>query len=115
MSVIVKSVSPDGRFQVRISPWEVRKSLRIETPEVCVVTTGQTLLKFSSNMWSLDRESWQTDERVQLVLRQYPGNHFPKQLFVTVDCLNKTAEMEPRPPVPLDELEPLIERQLTWG
>lgn len=115
MSEVVKSVSPDGRFQVRILAWEVRKSVRIETPEISVVASGKTLLKFSSNMWSLDRELWQTNERVQLVLRQYPGNHFPKQLFATVDCVNKTAELDSRPPVPLDELEALLERQLTWG
>lgn len=115
MSMSVKSDSPDGRFQVRIWSWEVRKSVRIDMPEVCVAKTGETLLRFSSNMWSLDREAWLADDRVQLVLRQYPGNHFPKQLLVTVDCAHKTGELEPRPPVPLAELEALLERQLSWG
>ena len=115
MSMSVRSSSPDGRFQVRVWPWELRQSLRIDMPEVFMVATGETLLKFSSNMWSLDRESWHASDRVQLVLRQYPGNHFPKQLIVMVDCAHRTGELESRGVVPLPELETFLESQLSWG
>ncbi len=84
-------------------------------PEVCIAETGETLLKSSSNMWSLDRESWHANDRVQLVLRQYPGNHFPKQLIVMVDCAHRTGELESKGPVPFSELETFLESQLSWG
>jgi hypothetical protein len=47
-------------------------------------------------------------------MRKYPGNHTPAQLTVVVDCRNKVAALQSLPPVELERLEELLERQLSW-
>jgi hypothetical protein len=102
VSSTVKSNSPDGQFQVRVEAWEARMSLWVESPEICNAGTGETLLQFVSEMWSLDKANWKTNELVELTMRKYPGNHTPAQLTVVVDCRNKVAALQSLPPVELD-------------
>ena len=110
----IKSTFPDGRFQVRVEAWEARNSLWIESPAIYNARSEEVILKFQSEMWSLDRAEWKTGEVVCLTLRKYPGNHTPIQLMAAVDCERETAELGPLPAFSLAELERLLESQLTW-
>ena len=110
----IKSTSPDGRFQVRVEAWEARNSLWIESPAIYDARSEEIILKFQSEMWSLDKAEWKTGEVVDLTLRKYPGNHTPSQLLAAVNCQRQTAELRPLPAVSLAELERLLENQLTW-
>lgn len=110
----VRSLSPTGRFEVRVNVWEARNSLWVESPEIFDLTENKSLLQFASNLWSLDSSDWKTSSVVCLVLRKFPGNHVPVQLEVTVDLQSKTASVQSSPPLPLGALEQAMERQLKW-
>ena len=69
--------SPDGRFLISISAWEARMSLWIESPTLSERDSGEQLLAFTDQNWSLDSADWLDEAVVVLNLRKYPGNHRP--------------------------------------
>jgi len=114
MSLEFKSKSPDGAFEIKVDAWEARNTLWVESPIICDTKSGETLFQFASEMWSLDKIDWLADALAQLALRKYPGNHSPTQLIVVIDCRNRTAEFKSHQALSLQELEKVMERQLTW-
>ena len=110
----LKTTSPDGRFQIRVDQWEARNSLWVQSPEIWDTVENRALLRFESEQWSLDRSDWLSEARVVLTLRKYPGNHFPKDLEVTVDCQAKTATLHSLAVADLRNLEAVMEQQLLW-
>lgn len=108
------SESPSGRFRIAISAWEARMSLWIETPTVLDKTTGETLLAFKDSNWSLDAARWVSHSVVELTLRKYPGNHLPVNVVATLDCASRTARVGQVELGSLAEVEPALERALTW-
>jgi hypothetical protein len=108
------SESPTGRFRIAISAWEARMSLWIETPTVLDKATGETLLSFKDSNWSLDSARWLSDSVVELTLRKYPGNHLPTNVIATLDCANRNAKIGETVVKSLAEVEPALERALTW-
>jgi hypothetical protein len=114
MSHEIKSRSPDDRFQVLVAVWEARNSLWVESPTLYDTETKTTLLKFTDDNWSLDSAEWISSSQVRLTLRKYPGDHRPTQLVATIDCTVRTAKVEQLLPVPLENLEELLEQLLQW-
>jgi hypothetical protein len=114
MSCEVKSTSPEGRFQVFVEVWEARNSLWVESPMLYDAETKTTLLKFADDNWSLDSAEWTSNSQVQFTLRKYPGNHTPTQLVATIDCNSRTARVDELLPVPLEDMEALLEHLLRW-
>ncbi|MEO8671341.1 MAG: hypothetical protein ABI411_08515 [Tahibacter sp.] len=110
----LKSISPDGRYLIHIDAWEARNSLWVESPRLSEAKSGAILLRFHSTMWSLDRARWLSEHEVELTLRKYPGNHAPADLVAVVDCVHGSASVAESAAVALDQLEALLERQLTW-
>jgi hypothetical protein len=97
-----------------VGAWEARNSLWVESPTLVETETGATLLKFADENWSLDRADWTSDASVELTLRKYPGGHTPAQLVATIDCNLQTAKVGSLLPVPLEDLEALLEHLLSW-
>jgi hypothetical protein len=112
MSREIKSISPNSRFQVFVEVWEARNSLWVESPMLYDAESETTLLKFTDDNWSLDSAEWTSNSQVQFTLRKYPGNHTPTQLVATVDCNSQTARVDQLLPVPLENLEELLEHLL---
>lgn len=110
----VKSTSVDGRFQIRTDVWEARASLWVESPAIFSTEAEAPLLQFLSELWSLDRAEWSSNEIVELTMRKYPGNHKPSQIAVTINCKERSASLGSSQSVPLSELEALLEKQLSW-
>jgi hypothetical protein len=110
----LRSTSPTGRFEVRVSVWEARNSLWVESPEIFDLTESKPQLRFGSELWSLDDSEWKSNSVVRLVLRKFPGNHAPVQLEVLADLQSQTASVQSSPPVPLEHLEHAMEHQLVW-
>ncbi|MEY4563388.1 MAG: hypothetical protein RLZZ618_2665 [Pseudomonadota bacterium] len=110
-----RSASHDGIFQVHVVAWEARNSLWVESPRIVDTRTGETLFRFLDESWSLDRTEWTCDDQVQLSLRKFPGDHTPSQLVCSIDCNGRRATIESSAAIPLDQLEPLLERLLSWA
>jgi hypothetical protein len=111
----VKSVSADGRFLVRTDAWEARASLWVESPTIFSTEATEPLLQFSSELWSLDKAEWLSNETVELTVRKFPGNHKPSQIVITINCNERTATLGSSGSVALSELEGLLEKQLSWS
>lgn len=107
------TVSPSGRYEVSVSPWEARMSLWVDTPTVSDTLHGAVLLAFVDGNWSLDEARWLSDHVVELRLRKYPGSHTPPQLVTTLDCKARTGQLGAET-VPLNRLESALDRALTW-
>jgi hypothetical protein len=106
------SSSTNGRYQLRVFPWEPRMSLWVETPELFDAVSQKPILQFSNASWSLDSAVW-LNETVTMHLRHYPGAS-PKQSFVVViDCAHQTAWIENVPVESLLAVEPMLEQLLT--
>ena len=114
MTPTVRSISPTGRYQLLVTSWEARHSLWVDSPQVVEVASGQPLLRFSSDAWSVDADHWESASVVELLLRKYPGNHLPVQLRIRIDCESRVAAVEGGAPVRLDTAEAELERNLSW-
>lgn len=88
-------------------------SHEIDTPSVVDGETGAIIFEFRSTSWSLDLAHWVTDSVVELTLRKYPGDHLPPDLLATIDCLDRTGQVGKHPPVPLAELEGVLDAALS--
>jgi hypothetical protein len=109
-----QSTSPGGRFQIRTDLWEASNSLWIETPEIRDATTDEVLLRFNDERWSLNRSDWESDTRVRVALRKFPGSHTPWEIVATVDCERRIASVGLDTEVALEALESVLERQIAW-
>ena len=110
----LRSTSPTGRFEVRVIAWEARNSLWVESPVIFDLIENKILLRFGSELWSLDESEWKSDFVVRLVLRKFPGDHTPVQLEVLADIQNQTGSVQSLPAVPFEHLEQAMEHQLVW-
>ncbi|MGE0440445.1 MAG: hypothetical protein AB7S39_08115 [Gemmatimonadales bacterium] len=111
----MNSASPDGRYTITTSAWEVRMSLWIETPSLADSATGQVLWTPEDGNWSLDAALWTGPATLRLTLRKYPGNHTPADVTAEIDCRALTARVGDGPAEPLDTLDRRLERALRWG
>lgn len=109
MSGEIHSASPDGRFVIRVSAWEARMSLWVETPNLYDMMTNEDLLTFRNSNWSLDQAFWQAGNLVTMTMRKYPGDHTPSSVEVTVDCLARTATVAGKPAMSLTDVESALE------
>src|SRR5688500_11642150 len=66
MTPEVRSTSPDGRYRLVVTSWEARNSLWVDTPQVVEATTGEPLLRFSSDKWSVDANRWESASVLEL-------------------------------------------------
>lgn len=87
----VRSTSPDGRYEVRVYPWEVRMSLWVDSPAIHDTATGRTVFAPDDSHWSLGQVEWRSASVVQLQLRHYPGDHVPAWMDLTLDCAKLDA------------------------
>jgi hypothetical protein len=106
--------SPTGRFEVRVSPWEARMSLWIETPAIFDKASGECLFSFEDSNWSLNSANWLSEAVVELRLRKYPGGHTPPEITLTIDCVAKIAQTEQERGLVRRNVEPALNRALTW-
>jgi hypothetical protein len=88
-------------------------SHEIETPTLTDLRSGEVLVSFQDTNWSLDAADWLSDSVVKLTLRKYPGAHFPIQLTVVVDCLNKIADLGGTRLSALAQLEHKLDQSLS--
>lgn len=108
----IQSSSPDQQFSLYVDVWEARNSLWVYSPQIRDARDGTCLLMFKDKHWSVERDVWLDNTRVALMLRKYPGNHYPVMFSVTVDCAELTAELSPLGFVALDALEAALESTL---
>lgn len=112
METAIQSTSADGRYIVRIAPWEARNTHWVCPPEIVDTYTGATFFKFESESWSTDRSAWESDSLVRLTLRKYPGDQPRNTLVVRIDCIHGTGDIEGGARVALDALEAALEKAL---
>jgi len=113
--VEIISNSPSGRFQVQAEVWEARHSLWVYSPSIWDAERHLYILSFEDKSWSMDKNVWLSENTVYLVVRKFPGNHRPEQLSVDIDCAKQLATMSPITQMPLVDLEPALNRAITWG
>jgi hypothetical protein len=111
----LRSISPTGRFEVRVRVWEARNSLWVESPEVFDLIENKSVLRFCSDLWSLEESGWKSDSVALLVLRKFPGNHTPVHLELLADFQNQTVFVQSSQTVPFNDLEQTMEHQLVWN
>ena len=111
----IRYTSPDGRFQVRVSPWEAGASRWVESPEIWDTVADALVLRFADDKWSLDHCHWQNNSLAQLTLRKFPGNHMPTQLLVLVDCTSQLAALPSQAQLPFPQLEAALDGVLHWS
>ena len=112
METAIQSTSADGRYIVRIAPWEARNTHWVCPPEIVDTHTDRTFFKFASESWSAERSAWESDSLVRLTLRKYPGNQPRNTLVVRIDCIHGTGDIEGGARVALDALEAALEKAL---
>ena len=85
--------SPDGRYRVAFSVYEMRMSHWVETPVIINSASGKPLLDLCTSDWSADTTAWRTDSQaVTFELRRYPGD--APDVTVTVDLPRRTCTVE---------------------
>ena len=107
--------SPEGKYVFRISPWEVRMSLWVETPELIEVETGKALVSFQDSHWSLNKAEWSGPESVRIWIRKYPGDHLPAQFTAVLDCEKEVAVFDDGERVRFERLESVFEARYEKG
>lgn len=86
-------VSPDNRWRVAFSVYEVKMSLWIETPVVLDNATGKPLLDLCTSDWSADEVQWRADSKaVAIHMRHYPGD--APTLTVVLDLPSQSCRVE---------------------
>jgi hypothetical protein len=101
-------------FELRLRERSGRMSHDIRTPSLIARATGEALLEFAEESWSLDEHRWESDSVIRLVLRKYPGNHVPTDLTCTADLVTRTARLDDGTVVPLARLEDALSARLRW-
>ena len=81
----ILSTSPDGRYEVRSTPWEASASQWVYTPSIVNTSTGAVLYQPSDDRWSADNVTWTSASAVTLTMRRFPGNHEPAQISLSID------------------------------
>ena len=114
MSDAPKSTSPDGRYAIHVDMWEARMSHWIESPDISDAQSGERLLRFADDNWSLDDSQWLSAGQVRLTLRKFPGSHTPVDLEPVVDCVNRTVTLPNGAQLPLARLEAELDGLLRW-
>ncbi len=89
-------------------------SLWVETPAILDKASGECLFSFEDPHWSLNSASWLSEAVVELRLRKYPGGHTPQEITLTIDCVAKIAQVEQERVPVLRDVEPALNRVLTW-
>ncbi|RYG67145.1 hypothetical protein EON80_14160 [bacterium] len=105
--------SPSGKYHFQIFMTEMRMSHWVERPRLVRVEGEVPLFDLSNSQWSLEGANWQGEEKVELQLRRYPGDHSPPVFRVEVDCLAATATWPDDTVVPLAKLESSLEQLYT--
>jgi hypothetical protein len=105
--------SPDGRYAVVTTPWDVRMSIWIDTPHIEDQANDTIVMSLHDVHWSLVSATWQSPAVVLLMLRKYPGSHQPPELKVVVDCDAKVATLDGRS-MSVRDIEPALEAALAW-
>jgi hypothetical protein len=105
----VQSTSLDGRYCVRVLPWEARNTLWVFSP--CIVDTQRRIcvFRFAEACWSVDQSNWLRDTAVELNLRKFPGDRTGAGIRVVVDCERGIGRLEGGNEVGLSALEAELE------
>jgi hypothetical protein len=106
--------SPTGRYAITFHCHEAFNSCWVDTPSVLDQQTGETLFSFQNMQWSADEAQWLDESTVRFSLRQYPGNHEPRELAATLDLHARQARVGEGAAVPLTDLERSLEASITW-
>jgi len=80
-----------GTYAVHAEPWEAQASQWVYHPSIIETATGVVVWSPADRLWSLDMATWQSDARVHLRLRRFPGGHQPPFVVATVDCCARIA------------------------
>lgn len=105
--------SADGRYGFLIEMWEAFNSHWVECPILMERPSGQTVLKFKSDYWSLDSAEWKSNAVVVMTLRKYPGDHLPASFELVFDCATLTATIGDEINLPVAAIEPALEKRYT--
>lgn len=108
----IQSSSPDGRYCVRVTPWEARHSLWVYPPRIIDTRQGLCIFQFSDACWSADQSTWLTPTTVELKLRKFPGDRMGQGVRVVVDCDGRVARWGSGETVELSDLESALEALL---
>lgn len=108
----VQSTSPDGRYCVRVLPWEARNTLWVYSP--CIVDTRRRIcvFRFADACWSVDQSNWLCDTAVELKLRKFPGDRTGTGIRVVVECERDVGQVDGESEVGLSELETALEAMI---
>jgi hypothetical protein len=105
----VASISPGGRYLVRVHPFEASDSNRVDTPELYDTADGRVLLAFTDRYWHLDSADWRSldwrSESVVVMRLRYRGDPQHTLFEVVIDCQRLTASVNATDAGPLDQLE----------
>lgn len=108
----LQSSSPDGRYCVRVTPWEARNSLWVYSPRIIDTRQGLCIFQFSDACWSADQSTWLTPTTVELNLRKFPGDRMGQGVRVVIDCDGRVARWGSGKTVALSDLERALETLL---
>ncbi|MDZ5601973.1 hypothetical protein SJI00_04155 [Pseudomonas sp. RP23018S] len=112
MTTELLATSADGRYQVRVSPWEAGPSHWVHSPEVIDTATGACVLQFTDPCWSVDQATWPLPNCLSLLLRKYPGQLTGSGVSVSVDCSQRVAYYGDGIAVELHALEAALEAMI---
>ncbi len=86
-------------------------SLWVEPPELVDTTSGESLLRFRDESWSLDGAEWQSDFVVAFQLRKYPGDENQCAITVIAHCGYRVAEIDGSAPMSFQEVERFLDER----
>ncbi|GAB3794872.1 hypothetical protein GCM10028819_09900 [Spirosoma humi] len=82
-------VSPDRKYKVSFSSYEVRMSHWIDQPYLIRVSDGVCLFAIDADGWSAWAVRWLDDSTVELLMRKYPG-----QIECTIELNTDTNQAQ---------------------
>lgn len=106
----VWSLSPTGAYAVHVHPWVAPGENVVNTPEIADTNFQYPILHFSDDLWSLRSVEWRSPAVVSLKIRKYPGDHFPSEVEVVVNCAEKVAQVNGESPQPLSKVAASLEK-----
>jgi hypothetical protein len=115
----IVSTSPSKRFELRVDVYEARNSLWVHSPSIWDADQECRVFVFDHEAWSVESNVWLGETIVRLLLRKFPGNHYPDHLWAEIDCVALTAVVLanaafPPTSTPLIYLEKTLNQALVW-
>jgi hypothetical protein len=91
----------------------------VYSPSIWDADQDCPVLAFGDESWSVESNVWLSETIVRLLLRKFPGNHYPDHLRVEIDCVAfaavvLTAAEFPTVAIPISGLEQTLNEALVW-